>query len=109
MSKERARRREARMREQALLTAARASEAERRERRTARRRALASWLPQRRRRPTGILAERDRRQRGTTVALLVLVNVLVALLTDGWAWPALSLVVTLLAAPVLHTLLFRRS
>lgn len=42
------------------------------------------------------------------MVLLVVLNVLVALLTDGWAWPALSLVVSALAAPVLHTLLFRR-
>ncbi len=110
MSKERARRREAREHEQALLAAARAAEAERRERRTARRRAVASWLPERSRvgRPTGVLAERERRQRTTTVVLVVVLNVLVALLTDGWAWPALSLVVSALAAPVLHTLLFRR-
>lgn len=110
MSKERARRREAREHEQALLAAARAAEAERRERRTARRRAVASWLPERSHvgRPTGVLAERERRQRTTTVVLVVALNVLVALLTDGWAWPALSLVVSALAAPVLHTLLFRR-
>ena len=73
MSKERARRREAREHEQALLAAARAAEAERRERRTARRRAVASWLPERSRtgRPTGVLAERERRQRTTTVVLVV--------------------------------------
>ncbi|NYD58542.1 Flp pilus assembly protein TadB [Nocardioides marinisabuli] len=111
MSKERARRREERLREQAVLTAARAAEAERRERRAARRRALASWLPERSSRtgrPSGVIAERERRQRTTTVVLLVVLNVLVAMLTDGWAWPALSLVVSALAAPVLHTLLFRR-
>ncbi len=110
MSTERARRREARLREQAVLTAARAAEAERRERSAARRRALTSWLPERSRsgRPGGVIAERERRQRTTTVVLVVVLNVLVALLTDGWAWPALSLVVSALAAPVLHTLLFRR-
>ena len=90
------------------MAAARAAEAERR--RAPRRplRALRSRVPQRRRGPTGLLAQRRRRETGATIALLILVNLLVWLLTDGWAAPAMVLVVSLLAAPVLHTLLFRR-
>ena len=107
MSKERARRREAREREAAVVTAARAREAERRERRTSRRRALERRLP-RRSRPTGVLARRRRRQLAWTVAVLVALNVLLWLLLDGAGAHAMVLIVSLLAAPVLHTMLFRR-
>ena len=109
MSKERARRREQRRHEAAVLTAARAAEAERRERRDARVRAVTSRLPRRRSRPGGVLAERRRRQLWATGALLLLVNVLVWAFSSDWPARAMVLVVSLLAAPVLHTLLFRRS
>ena len=109
MSKERAQRRAEREREAAARAAARAAEAERRERREARRRALTSWLPQRRSRPSGILAERRRRQNGALVAGLVAVNVLVWIFSDDWALRLGAAVVSLLAAPVLHTMLFRRT
>jgi Flp pilus assembly protein TadB len=108
MSKERARRREAREREAAIVAAARASQAERRERRAARGRALESRLPRRRPRPTGVLAARRRRQTGATVALLLVLNVVVWFVFPEWAARAMVLIVSLLAAPVLHTLLFRR-
>ncbi|CAB4687607.1 MAG: hypothetical protein F2667_01105 [Actinobacteria bacterium] len=108
MSKERARRREAREREAAIVAASRAAEAERRERRAARSRALTGWLPRRTPRPTGILAERRRKQLGATVAVLVVLNVLAWTLADP-AVAALLTVATPLAAPVLHTLLFRRA
>jgi hypothetical protein len=108
MSKERRLRREQREREAAVLAAARAAEAERRERREARRAALTSRLPRRRPRPTGLLAERRRRQTASTVALLVALNVLVWVFVPEWSARALVLMVSLLAAPVLHTLLFRR-
>ena len=107
MSKERARRREAREREAAVRTAARAAETERRERHAARRRAVTSRLP-RRSRPTGVLAARRRRQTATTIALLVALNVLVFVVFPEWSVRAFVLCVSLLAAPVLHTLLFRR-
>ncbi len=109
MSKERAQRRAEREREAAVLAAARAAEAERRERRDARVRALTSRLPKRRRGPAGILAERRRKQNGALVAVLVALNVLLWVFSDDWALRLAGVVVSLLAAPVLHTLLFRRS
>jgi len=109
VSKERARRRAEREREAAVAAAARAAEAERRERRDARVRAVTTRLPSRRRRPAGILAERRRKQNGALVAVLLAINVLVWILSDDWALRLGALVVSILAAPVLHTLLFRRS
>ena len=109
MSKERARRRAEREREAAVAAAARAAEAERQERRDARVKAVTSKLPQRRRGQSGILAERRRRQNGALAAVLIAMNVLVWILSDDWALRLAAVVVSLLAAPVLHTLLFRRS
>jgi hypothetical protein len=108
VTKERARRRAEREREAAIRAAARAAEAERAERRAARRRALTGWLPRRRSRPAGILAERRRRQAGATVAIVLAVNVLVWVFSEDWAARAMVAVVSLLAAPVMHTMLFRR-
>lgn len=108
MSKDRALRRAEREREAAVVAAARAAEAERRERREARKRALTSRLPQRRSRPVGLLAERRRKEVWATVALLVLVNVIVFAFSHTWPPRALALAVSLLGAPVLHTMLFRR-
>ena len=108
MSKDRARRRAEREREAAVRAAARAAEAERAERRAARREALTGWVPRRTSRPAGILAERRRRQASATVALLLAVNVLVWVFSGDWAARAMVAVVSLLAAPVLHTMLFRR-
>ena len=108
MSRERARRREQREHEAAIKQAARAREAERRERRDARRRALTPRLPHRSR-PTGALAVRRRRQAGATIAMLLGLNLLVWLIFPEWPVRALVLCVSLLGAPVLHTLLFRRS
>jgi Flp pilus assembly protein TadB len=112
MSKERARRRAEREREAAVLAAARAAEAERRERREARRHALTGRLPRsaaRRGRPGGVLAQRRRRENGALLAALLAVNVLVWVVSGDWALRLAALVVSLLAAPVLHTMLFRRS
>jgi Flp pilus assembly protein TadB len=108
MSKERAKRREEREREAAIVRAARAREAEKRERRTARTRALTGLIPKRHSRQTGALAERKRRQVGITIALVVALNVLVWVFVPGWPARAMVLCVTLLAAPVLHTMMFRR-
>jgi hypothetical protein len=108
VSKERARRRAEREREAAVRAAARAAEAERAERRAARKRALTRWLPARHSRQTGILAERRRRQAGATVAAVLAINVLVWVFFDDWAARAMCAVVSLLTAPVLHTVLFRR-
>jgi hypothetical protein len=109
MSKERARRREAREQEAAVIAAARASSAERRERRDARRRApRLPRVTRRRSRPAGILAARRRRQLGGLAAGLLALNVLVWLTFPDWPMRMMALIVSLLAAPVLHTMLFRR-
>jgi hypothetical protein len=108
VSKERARRREAREREAAIVTAARASEAEKRERRNARKRALTPRAPRRHSRQTGVLAARRRQQVGATLAMLVALNLLVFVIFQGWPLRTMVLLVSLLVAPVLHTLLFRR-
>ena len=108
MSKERARRREARQHEAAIVRAAKAREAEKRERRAARSRAVSGLLPKRHSRQTGVLAERRRKQASITVALVVALNVLVFVFVDDWSVRAMVLAVSLLAAPVLHTMLFRR-
>jgi hypothetical protein len=108
MSKERARRREAREREAGIVAAARAAETERRERRQARARAVRSRLPTRHSRQTGVLAQRRRKQAGATVAMLLALNVLVWVFFPDWALRTMVLLVSLLAAPVLHTMMFRR-
>jgi Flp pilus assembly protein TadB len=107
VSKERARRREQREREAALRAAARAEEQARRARREARKRVLTSRLPSKAGRPTGILADRRRKQTGVTIALLIAVNVLVWIFFGDWAARAGALVVSLLVAPVLHLMLFK--
>ena len=107
MSKERARRRQAREREAAIVTAARASAAEKRERRVSRKHDLSSRLP-RLRRPPGVLAARRRRQVGATMAILLVVNVLVWFVFPEWPARLMVIIVSVLAAPVLHTMLFRR-
>ncbi len=107
MSKERARRREIRAKEAAIVAAARASSAERREHRATRQRALRSRLPPGRSRPTGVLAQRRRSQSRALFAALAAVNVLVWYLFPAWPIMLMSLIVTVLVTPVLHTLLFR--
>lgn len=109
MSKERARRRAEREREASIRAAARAEEQARRERREARRRALTRRLPgPRPGRPSGVLAERQRRQTTFLVCLFTVLNVLLWIVQEGWAIRFGGLVLSILAAPVLHTLLFRR-
>lgn len=108
MSKERARRRAEREREAAVVAAARAAEAERRERREARVRVVTDRLPRRRTRAGGVLAERRRKQVWATFAILLLLNVLVFAFSTTWSARALALAVSLLGAPVLYTMLFRR-
>ncbi|MEO5710685.1 MAG: hypothetical protein ABIQ59_12780 [Nocardioidaceae bacterium] len=114
MSKERARRRAEREHEAALKASARAAEQERRERRVARaeavRRVTTDRMPRRVRtgRPTGTLARRRRVETSLVLALLAAVNLLVWILTTGWAERLAALVVSLLAAPVLVALLVPR-
>lgn len=105
MSKERARRREEREREAAIQAAARAAEAERNERRAARKRALTRWLPQQRRGPSGVIAERHRKQTGLLVAFAIVLNVLVWLASGDWAVRVFALLITLLVVPVAQILM----
>lgn len=111
MSKERAQRRAVREHEAALRAAARAAEQERRERRQARaaavRRATTDRLPRvtRTRRPTGTLARRRRVRTSLLLGLLVALNVVVWVVRPDWAARLAALVVSVLAAPVLVTLL----
>ena len=109
MSKERAQRRAEREREAAVVAAARAAEAERKERREARLQVITARLPKRRRGQSGILAQRRRRQTGATIAMLLALNILVWIVFDDWTIRLCAVIVSLLAAPVLHTMLFRRS
>ena len=114
MSKERTRRRAAREHEAAIRASARAAQAERRERRAARgravRRVTTGRLPRRTvvGRPTGSLARRRRSRTSALLAVLVAINVVVWILSPDWALRLAALVVSVLAAPVLATLLVRR-
>ena len=114
MSKERAQRRAVREHEAALKAAARAAEAERRERRAVRakavRRVTTDRLPGFRPvgRDTGTLARRRRIQRGLLLAVLVALNVLVWVVRPDWPARAAALIVSVLATPVLVTLLLPR-
>lgn len=107
MSKERARRREEREREAAIRAAARAADDERRARSAARRRRLAALRPARPvGRQTGTLARRRRQETTMLVVGLIVVNLLIWFTWSDVALQVLSGMVTVLAAPVLHTLLF---
>lgn len=113
MSKERAQRRAAREHEAALKSAARAGRAERLERRAARRRALrrvAGPAANGRRtgHQSGVLARRRRSRTSLVAAFLLLVNLVVWVVRPDWEARLAALVVSILAAPVLATLLFPR-
>ncbi|HET9859904.1 MAG TPA: hypothetical protein VFQ19_09005 [Nocardioidaceae bacterium] len=109
MSKERRERREAREKEAAIRAAARAAEAERRERRQARKRRLSKFTPSfGSGRQTGIIARRRRIQNSILFAILLAVNILVWVVRPDWAARVAVLIVTVLVAPVLAMLLFRR-
>jgi hypothetical protein len=105
MSKERARRREEREREAAVVAAARAAEAERNERRTARKRVLTRWLPKQRRGPSGVIAERHRKQTSLLIVFAIVLNVLVWLASGDWAVRVFALLITLLVVPVAQILM----
>src|SRR3954451_8415314 len=109
MSKARALARAERERVAAQEVAARAAEAHRLARRAARRDRMERWLPARRTGRTGVLARRRRRQAEVGLALLLAVNVLVWFSERSWSAQALAAVASVLVAPVLYTVLFRRS
>ncbi|MCW2844802.1 MAG: hypothetical protein JWN22_2718 [Nocardioides sp.] len=107
MSKQRAQRRAEREREQAIRAAARAREEERGQRRTGRRQAMFGWVPRPRFQP-GLLAARRRHELTLTVCLLLALNVLVWIVSPEAEVRAVFAMVSVLAAPVLYTMLFRR-
>ncbi len=111
MSKERALRRAEREREAAIRAAARATQAERRERKDARRRALRAATTGRfstSGRHQGVLAKRRRRQNFVLVDLLLVLNIVAWFVTENWSARVLILVASVLCFPVLKTLLFPR-
>jgi len=109
VSKERQRRREERERQAAAAAAQRDAAAARTARRTARKRSLTRWLPAKHSRQTGPLAERRRREAGATFAVLAALNLLVFAFSRDWGLTALTLIASVLGAPVVHLMLFRRN
>jgi hypothetical protein len=108
VSKERQQRRAEREAAAAVLAQKRAAEAERQARRGARKEKLTGWVPKPAARPTGLLAEKRRRQAGLTFAVLVALNLLVFAFTRDWYLTAFTLVASLLGAPVVHMILTRK-
>jgi len=114
MSKERATRRAAREREAGIRAAARAAEEERRERRKARKNLVSNATRGRfpGRTPsgaqTGVLARRRRIQTSLLIASLLAVQVVVWVVRPDWPARLAAVVVSLLAAPLLAGLVFRR-
>lgn len=109
MSKERSQRRAEREAAAAALAQQRAAEAERRTRREARAEKLTGWMPRPAARQTGLLAEKRRRQAGATFAVLIAFNLLVFAFTRDWYMTAFTVVASLLGAPIVHMMLFRKS
>jgi hypothetical protein len=108
MSKERQKRRAEREAAAAVIAERRAAEAERQARKDARREKLVGWVPRPTARQTGLLAEKRRRQAGFTFAVLAAFNLLVFAFTRDWATTALTLVASLLGAPIVHMILTRK-
>jgi len=109
MSKERARRRQERERLAAVAAAERRAVAEKAARRVARKQAVTRHLPPTHSRQTGLLAERKRREVLATGAVLLVLNLLVFAVARDWALTALLVVASLLGAPILYLMMFRRS
>jgi Flp pilus assembly protein TadB len=102
VSKERARRREARERDAAARAAARAAQVEREARRRARRNALRKRLiPLTTGRQTGVLAQRRRTRLNLVLASLLLVQVVVWVVRPDWQARLAALILAALAFPVL--------
>jgi len=102
MSKERARRREAREQAAALRTAARDAEAQRDARRRARKAALRRrMLPFTTGRQTGILARRRRTRLNLIIAFLVFGQVVVWFIRPDWQARFAAVLVALIAFPVI--------
>jgi hypothetical protein len=108
VSKERQRRRAEREAQVAAAAAQRAAARERQERRDARVHRLTGWLPRPPARQTGLLAEKRRRQAGGTFAVLVAFNLLVFAFTRDFYVTGFTIVASLLGAPIIHMMLFRK-
>ena len=108
MSKERQKRRAEREAAAAVLAEKRAAEVQRQARREARKERLTGWVPRPAARQTGLLAEKRRRQAGGTFAILVAFNLLVFAFTQDFYVTGLTLVASLLGAPIVHMILFRK-
>ncbi|MEU0268351.1 hypothetical protein [Nocardioides sp. NPDC006303] len=76
--------------------------------RRARRERLTAWVPARRSRPVSALAERRRRNVRILIVVLLLLNALVYLVTEDVGTVTFSAIASVLVAPVVYTLLFRR-
>ncbi|MEU6135746.1 hypothetical protein [Nocardioides sp. NPDC047086] len=85
-------------------TASAARSAERR----ARRERFLGWVPARRSRPASALAERRRRNVRILIVVLLLLNALVYLVTEDVGTVVFTAIASVLVAPVVYTLLFRR-
>jgi Flp pilus assembly protein TadB len=108
VSKERARRREERERQAAVAAAERQAAAEKQARREARKQTVTRYLPATHSRQTGLLAEKRRREVFATGAVLVVLNLVVFAVAGDWALTALLVVASILGAPILYLMLFRR-
>jgi hypothetical protein len=108
MSKERQTRRAAREAEVAAAETQRAAAAQRQARREARREKLTGWVPKPPARQTGLLAEKRRRQAGGTFAVLVAFNLLVFAFTRDFYLTGFTLVASVLGAPIVHMMLFKK-
>jgi hypothetical protein len=108
VSKERQHRRAEREAAAALAAERRAADAGRQARRDTRRERLTGWVPRRPARPSGLLAEKRRRQAGATFAALVALNLLVFAFSRDWYLTAFTLVGSVLGAPIVHMMLFRK-
>jgi hypothetical protein len=108
MSKERQKRRAAREAEVAAAATQRAAAAQRQTRREARREKLTGWVPKAPARQTGLLAEKRRRQAGGTFAVLVAFNLLVFAFTRDFYLTGFTLVASVLGAPIVHMMLFKK-
>ena len=106
MSKERAQRRAEREREAAIRAAARARDEERRQRAAARKKRLTGWVPRPRFTP-GLLARKRRINLAATAGILVFLNVILWIVRVDWGARFGGVLVSILAAPVLYTMLFR--
>ena len=102
MSKERARRREVREAEAAVLRARRQRQRQRDARRRGRQTAILRWLtPSTTGRQTGVLAQRRRTRLNLVLAFLLLVQVVVWVVRPDWPARLTALIIAALAFPVL--------